>query len=1039
MYGYLVANGATFDLVNIQMHPTGSTSISGCTFTSSNILNIDLDCDLSLISLSGNTYPADPFINVWSGLETYDRTLSPIDGLPYYMGNKSISSDRTLTVSPAVVIQGGGEFDVYGYLVANGATFDSVNIEVHSGGVVDLSSNIITGTLNFMDLSNSSHSLLCNTFSEQFYLIVSGDSNQVLTAEDNWWETTDPAEIEDRIVHAVDDAEKPLVDYTPFLEAPCVDDSVHLTRFEINQCFQEVEERTVQKYTLIETKPFAVRATLERYSAGHTTANAKLEISRSASGEKILELQENETISYGQSRPIDFVFNDDDTKDVKAGIYDFHLVVEDANSVILLDKTFSYEFKSSKMIRIFVVGAWNASYMDFIESVYPVPKTTVMGVNHIEVVPTPFMPLSNYAGSIVKLMLLHRHLSIEHLMAPSDFVICAIVPAGWIPGGLKGLQFGGTNIIIVEALKESKYVIGHEMGHVFGLGEEYVFTNPKEDGSDDLWEIDARYNFNTNPPPLELAEDGDFQITRWLSTYEGKKCREASDHSLHTYFEPISLNTDPPQSKIECFGNYIREGGYDVANNHRVLNTKLSMMSAFVNSPWISGPEYESLIEALVLSGNTGTAATSTLEAESLSSGGTRVVVSGIIDMPENSVELSPLVFASNLELTPESSEPNCVLAFLSEANDVLDTLDFLPLQGETSYNYLEGVFSVIVDLPAGTAAIQVLIDGAVMAETRLSSSSPTIEVLSPNGGENIIGQMNITWTASDADNNDLTYVVEYSHDGGSQWNILAVNHTEQELVVDSNYLPGGDNCLVKVTASDGWNESEDTSDAVFSLATKTPDISILDPANGKPLFYGNKMQGRCLVHDPETGYITDPNVIIWTSNIDSFLGKGNLISFNLSLGEHVLSVTATDPEGKNNIKTIEFEVVRDNDCTRRSWSDFNHDGSVDFFDLDEFADQWMQDCFEPDWCEKVDLNFSGSVDFVDFALFSKNWRWKKIIADLDYDCGVDFSDFAILAAQWLEAPGLPSADIAPLHNSDEIVDVLDLALFSEDWLERID
>ncbi|MBC8469216.1 MAG: hypothetical protein H8D56_07065, partial [Planctomycetes bacterium] len=114
-------------------------------------------------------------------------------------------------------------------------------------------------------------------------------------------------------------------------------------------------------------------------------------------------------------------------------------------------------------------------------------------------------------------------------------------------------------------------------------------------------------------------------------------------------------------------------------------------------------------------------------------------------------------------------------------------------------------------------------------------------------------------------------------------------------------------------------------------------------------------------------------------------------------------------------------------------------DGSVDFFDLDEFADQWMQDCFEPDWCEKVDLNFSGSVDFVDFALFSKNWRWKKIIADLDYDCGVDFSDFAILAAQWLEAPGLPSADIAPLHNSDEIVDVLDLALFSEDWLERID
>jgi hypothetical protein len=54
--------------------------------------------------------------------------------------------------------------------------------------------------------------------------------------------------------------------------------------------------------------------------------------------------------------------------------------------------------------------------------------------------------------------------------------------------------------------------------------------------------------------------------------------------------------------------------------------------------------------------------------------------------------------------------------------------------------------------------------------------------------------------------------------------------------------------------------------------------------------------------------------------------------------------------------------------------------------------------------------------------------------ADLDDDCGVDFADFAILAGQWLEAPGVPSADIAP-PGGDEIVDMNDLDLFVDSWL----
>jgi hypothetical protein len=54
--------------------------------------------------------------------------------------------------------------------------------------------------------------------------------------------------------------------------------------------------------------------------------------------------------------------------------------------------------------------------------------------------------------------------------------------------------------------------------------------------------------------------------------------------------------------------------------------------------------------------------------------------------------------------------------------------------------------------------------------------------------------------------------------------------------------------------------------------------------------------------------------------------------------------------------------------------------------------------------------------------------------ADLNLDCDVDFVDFAILASQWLQAPRVPSADIAPL-GGDGIVDINDLALLVDSWL----
>jgi hypothetical protein len=54
---------------------------------------------------------------------------------------------------------------------------------------------------------------------------------------------------------------------------------------------------------------------------------------------------------------------------------------------------------------------------------------------------------------------------------------------------------------------------------------------------------------------------------------------------------------------------------------------------------------------------------------------------------------------------------------------------------------------------------------------------------------------------------------------------------------------------------------------------------------------------------------------------------------------------------------------------------------------------------------------------------------------DLYHNYYVDLFDFAVLASQWLQAPGVPSADLAP-DMGDGVVDANDLAILAKSWLD---
>ena len=186
-----------------------------------------------------------------------------------------------------------------------------------------------------------------------------------------------------------------------------------------------------------------------------------------------------------------------------------------------------------------------------------------------------------------------------------------------------------------------------------------------------------------------------------------------------------------------------------------------------------------------------------------------------------------------------------------------------------------------------------------VLAEVSRSANAPVVSVTAPTAGQVLSGdEVTFSWTGSDADGDALSYVVEYSDDGGAGYETIAVGHKSTSLTVDRASLAGSTTARVKVTATDGTRTASAES-AVFTVAQNAPEVFIHSP---EPNLIGGPgaLVLDATAYDTEDGRL-DPSAIQWASGTDGNLGSGGHVVVypeDLAPGLHWLTATVTDSSG---------------------------------------------------------------------------------------------------------------------------------------------
>jgi hypothetical protein len=182
-----------------------------------------------------------------------------------------------------------------------------------------------------------------------------------------------------------------------------------------------------------------------------------------------------------------------------------------------------------------------------------------------------------------------------------------------------------------------------------------------------------------------------------------------------------------------------------------------------------------------------------------------------------------------------------------------------------------------------------------------VSSTAPVVSAVTVTQLETSPRRTTLTWKGTDADGDGLSYAILYSADARQTWQPIAQGIKATRFVADSATFQGTHGRatgFIRVIAHDGVLTGRGESGG-FVVANKSPHVRIISPVT-EATYEGNQfVMLQAVGADPEDGSFPG-NSLAWKSSRDGLLGTGSLVQArSLSKGDHVITVSVTDSEGK--------------------------------------------------------------------------------------------------------------------------------------------
>lgn len=387
----------------------------------------------------------------------------------------------------------------------------------------------------------------------------------------------------------------------------------------------------------------------------------------------------------------------------------------------------------------------------------------------------------------------------------------------------------------------------------------------------------------------------------------------SNDNTNRLHDNALGCGATGPDSKWPRPPNNdnIRETGFDTRGTFTIVPGTVPDFMSYCASgvtptKWISGYRWQNLFNAMPNAPAGARLANAEIDPALVIE--EVYYISGQL-MADGTGKLDPILVQPGIP-SDESVEGNYTVQFLDSNSDLLLSspilASFVDVEGETRDIV---PFTLEVQPVGGTSKVVLMRAAEVLDEINVSTNAPKVTLLSPNGGELWRGIETIKWSAADADGDQLAFAILYSPDNGQSWFPVANQLTGTSYTLDTSILPGGEKAKILVIVTDGFNNSEDDSDDVFTLEQKGPQVMISSPlqdsqftATQPIIFQGDGFD----LEDPD---LLPDESFVWSLD-DTVFGSGRSVEASLPEGRHIITLMVADSQGAIGEASVRIEVL---------------------------------------------------------------------------------------------------------------------------------